>query len=285
MHSIMHDWLQLSGQSNGWYCKMQKTIDMALRSLAGRSACTVIQLDKTAPRELITLNADMSFPAASLAKLPILVEVARQVETGTLSWETRYKVSQAASVSNTGVLADLLPDLQPTLHDLAHLMITISDNTAANMLLDLVGMQAVNTTMQQLGLTSTWLERRFIDFAARKAGRDNWTTAGDMALLLSYLSTGMLPDHERLLSMLLSQNDRTMLPAYWGEEVPFAHKTGELPGILHNAGILYPPDMSDTPFIIVVLTSEMADEPLTRYALARLGRMIYDNIKQQAMTA
>lgn len=263
---------------------MQNTIEMALNSLKGRSACIVIQLGKVAPRELISINADMPFPAASLAKLPILVEVARQVQAGILSWETRYKVPENASVSNTGVLADLLPDLQLTLHDLAHLMITISDNTAANMLLNLVGMQAVNVTMQQIGLTSTWLERRFIDFEARKAGRDNWTTAGDMALLLSYISTGLVPYHERLLSILLCQNDRSILPAYWGEDVPFAHKTGELPGVLHNAGILYARDMVDTPFIIAVLTSEMTDEPLTRYTLACIGGMIYNNIRQ-AMTA
>lgn len=259
---------------------MQKTIELALKSLGGRFACIVIQLDKAAPRELVMVNADMRFAAASLAKLPILIEVTRQVEAGRLSWETRYRVSEEASISNTGVLADLLPDLQPTLHDLAHLMITISDNTAANMLLNLVGMQAINVTMHQMGLTSTWLERRFLDFEARKAGRDNWTTAGDMALLLSYLCTGMLPDHERLLSMLLSQNDRTMLPAYWGEEVPFAHKTGELPGILHDAGILYLPDMISTPFVVIVMTAEMADGPLTRYTLARVGETIYKSIRQ-----
>ena len=263
---------------------MQKTIELGLTSLGGRFACIVVQLDKAAPRELVTINADMPFPAASLAKLPVLVEVARQVEAGLLSWETRYKVPETTGINNTGVLADLLPDLQPTLHDLAHLMITISDNIAANMLLNLVGMQAINVTMQHLGLTSTWLERRFLDFDARKAGRDNWTTAGDIALLLSYLCTGMLPDHERLLSILLCQNDRTILPAYWGEEVPFAHKTGELPGILHDAGILYPPDMIETPFIIVAMTSEITDAPLTRYTLARVGGTIYNDI-MQALTA
>jgi len=259
---------------------MQESIELALASLSGRFACIVMQLGYAAPKELVSINADLRFPAASLAKLPILVEVARQVAMGALSWETRYKVLEAASVNSAGVLSDLLPDLQPTLHDLAHMMIAISDNTAANMLLDLVGMQAINQTMLQLGLTATWLERRFIDFAARKAGRDNWTTAGDMALLLSYFRTGLLPDNDRMLNMLLCQNDRTILPAYWGEEVPFAHKTGGLPGILHDAGILYPPDMPDMPFIIVVMTSDMVDEPLARYVLSRVGGTIYNGIRQ-----
>ncbi|HEV2654107.1 MAG TPA: serine hydrolase, partial [Ktedonobacteraceae bacterium] len=108
---------------------MQKTIETTLASLGGRYACIVLQLNEAAPGELVSLNSDLLFPAASLAKLPILVEVARQVEAGKLSWETRYSVTEAARVQSDGVLADLLPDLQPTLHDLAHLMIAISDNT------------------------------------------------------------------------------------------------------------------------------------------------------------
>jgi beta-lactamase class A len=257
---------------------MQKTIETTLASLGGRYACIVMQLDEAAPRELISLNSDLLFPAASLAKLPIFIEVARQVEAGKLSWETRYSVTDAARVGSDGVLADLMPDLQPTLHDLAHLMIAISDNTAANMLLDLVGMQTVNATMQQLGLASTRLERRFIDFDARRAGRENWTTAADVALLLSYLCTDLLPDNERLLNMLLCQNDRTLLSAYWGEDVPFAHKTGGLPGILHDAGILYPPHAPRAPYILAALTSDMTDEPLTRYTLARVGEAIYNAV-------
>ena len=262
---------------------MQKTIETTLASLGGRYACIVLQLDEAAPGELVSLNSDLLFPAASLAKLPILIEVARQVEAGKLSWETRYRVTEAACVQSAGVLADLLPDLQPTLHDLAHLMIAISDNTAANMLLDLVGMQAVNATMLQLGLASTWLERRFIDFDARRSGRENWTTAADMALLLSYLCTELLPDNERMLNMLLCQNDRTILPAYWGEDVPFAHKTGGLPGIIHDAGILYPPHAPTVPYILVALTSDMEDEPLTRYTLARVGEAIYNIVARVAV--
>ena len=259
---------------------MQKTIETTLASLGGRYACIVLQLDEAAPRELVSLNSDLLFPAASLAKLPILIEVARQVEAGKLAWETRYKVTEVARVKSDGVLADLSPDLQLTLHDLAHLMIAISDNTAANMLLDLVGMQAVNATMLQLGLASTWVERRFIDFDARRAGRENWTTAADMALLLSYLCTDLLPDNERMLNMLLRQNDYTILSAYWGEDVPFAHKTGGLPGIIHDAGILSPPHAPRTPYVLVALTSDMADEPLTRYTLARVGDAIYNAVSR-----
>jgi len=266
---------------------MQKIIEQELAALGGRSACIVIQLNENGPEGLVAINPNMVFPAASLAKLPILVEVARQVELGLLSWERRYPVPKSARVHGSGVVADLSTDLQPTLRDLAHLMIAISDNTAANMLLYLVGMEAVNSTMQQVGLTSTHLERRFMDFAARKAGRDNWTTPGDMALIFSYLCSELLPGRESMLNMLLRQNDNTILSGYWGEDIPFAHKTGGLEGVLHDAGILYPPLPSGiahtprTPLILVVMTADQADEPLTRYTLARIGRIFYNGYCQR----
>ena len=255
---------------------MQNAIEHELAELGGRSACIVLGLKHTAPQELVSINPDMIFPAASLAKLPILVEVMRQVDLDILRWDTRYVVPTSARVPGSGALADLSPDLRPALSDLAHLMISISDNTAANLLLYLVGMDSVNTTMHQLGLTSTRLERRFMDFEARKSGRDNWTTAGDMALLLSYLCTDFFPGKEQILNMLLRQNDNTLLSVYWGEDVPFAHKTGGLQGIIHDAGILHPSHAPQVPLIVVVMTAEQADEALTRYTLARIGKIIYD---------
>ncbi len=218
----------------------------------------------------------MVFPAASLAKVPILVEVARQItrSTNPLRWETRIQVPDSARVPSDGVLADLSPELRPTVHDLAHLMITISDNTASNMLLDLVGMDAVNATMHEMGLAQTRLERRFIDFAARQAGRDNWTTAADMALLYSYFFSDMLPGQEILLKILLRQNDTHILPAYWGDDTLFAHKTGGLEGIIHDAGILFRFEHDPSPLIIVVLTADQTDVPLTQLTLARVGRMV-----------
>ncbi len=259
---------------------MQKAVEQIVAGLGGRVACIVFLLDNVAPKELVSINGDLLFPAASLAKLPILVEVARQVSLGMLSWDMPCVVPEQARVSSDGVLADLSATFRPTLHDLAHMMIAISDNTASNVLLDLVGMEAVNTTMQQLGLSSTRLERHFIDDAARKAGRENWTTAGDMALLFSYFCTELLPEREQILAMLLHQNDRTLLPAYWSEAVPFAHKTGGLPGVLHDVGILYPTQSAGTALILVVMTAEQTDESLTRYMLSHIGKIIYDTWPQ-----
>lgn len=259
---------------------MQAEIERELATLRGNSSCIVIRLEEASPKELVSINPERRFPAASLAKVPILVEVARQVEFGTLAWDTRYTIPVAAHARSSGVLADLTADLRPTLHDLALLMIAISDNTASNVLLDIVGMEAVNVTMHQLGLYETHIERHFMDDAARKAGQENWTTAGDMALLLSFFCADVLPGRDEMLKMLLRQNDDSTIRAYWDEGIPYAHKTGELAGIVHDAGILnppYPQQATQPPLINVVMTAEQNDVPLTRYTMARIGRIILHN--------
>jgi len=259
---------------------MQTEIERELATLGGKSSSIVIRLEEASPKELVSINPEQRFPAASLAKVPILVEVARQVEFGMLAWDTRYSIPAHAHVASCGVLADLNADLRLTLRNLAHLMIAISDNTASNILLDIVGMEAVNVTMHQLGLYETRIERHFMDDAARKAGQENWTTAGDMALLLSFFCADVLPGRDEMLKMLLRQNDNDTLPAYWSGEIPYAHKTGELAGVVHDAGILnppYPQPATQLPLIIVVMTAEQNDVPLTRYTMARIGRIILHN--------
>ena len=256
---------------------MQAEIERELATLGGEYACIVLLLGEATPTELVSIAPEHRFPAASLAKVPILVEVARQVEFGMLTWDTRYAIPNDAHAASSGVLKSLDASLQPTLRDLAYLMITISDNTASNVLLDIVGMEAVNVTMHELGLYETRLERRFMDFEARQAGRENWTTAGDMALLFSLFYTDLLPGRDEMLKMLLQQQDNNTLAAYWNEDVPYAHKTGELTGIVHDAGILYPPYSQPAvqpPRIIVAMTAKQNDVPLTRYTLARIGRII-----------
>ena len=259
---------------------MQAEIEHELTVLGGKSSCIVLRLEQDTPKELISIAPDQRFPSASLAKVPILVEIARQIALGTFTWDTRYAVPPSPYTDSEAVLAELSPDLRPTVRDLAYLMIVISDNAASNVLLDIVGMEAVNVTMQQLGLYETRIERHFTDFEARRRGQENWTTPGDMALLLSLLCSNMLPERDEMLSMLLHQTDTSTMPAYWDEGVSYAHKTGRLPGIVHDAGILnppYPSPQAQAPLIIVLMTEEQNDVPLTCYTMARIGRMILNN--------
>jgi beta-lactamase class A len=255
---------------------MQVELTSLLAPLGGEVACLVISMEQDGPRTLCTFNPDHIFPAASLAKVPILVTLAYCLEDAAFpySWGTPLSVPASACVPSDGLLADLSRNWQPTIQDLAYLMITISDNSAANVLLDLIGMERINATVLKLGLQHTRLERHFMDFEARQAGRDNWTTAADMALLFSALPGDRVPSAARILQILQRQHDNALLSAYWEEDGLFAHKTGGLPGVVHDAGLLFYAPADLEPLIIVALTAEQEDVPLTALTLARAGRVL-----------
>lgn len=113
--------------------------------------------------EEIARNAERSMPTASVFKLPLLIEVFRQAEAGALDLDERITLRAEDIVMGSGILRDFGPGLQPTLRDLAMMMVIVSDNSASNLLLDRVGgPQRVNATMRDLGLPSIVVHRRIV---------------------------------------------------------------------------------------------------------------------------
>jgi beta-lactamase class A len=100
-------------------------------------------------------NADTPFPMASVVKVPILYELYRQVEAGSVDLNKRILFAAHHLVPGSGILQDLDFGLAPTLKDLATLMITVSDNAATDLVIEQIGRAQVETAMQALGLTST----------------------------------------------------------------------------------------------------------------------------------
>jgi beta-lactamase class A len=118
-----------------------------LGGTVGIAACNL------ASRATYALNADERFPLASCFKIPIMVEVLRRVDDGVLRLEQRVTLSEADK-SPGSTLIHCHEGLQPSVRDLLYLMITLSDNTATDMLWRLVGLGSVNETMRDLGLAS-----------------------------------------------------------------------------------------------------------------------------------
>ena len=102
--------------------------------------------------ERVSHNADTVFFTASTLKVPLLVELYRQVDAGLIDVNQRINLADALRVPGSGVLKELSSGFQPTVHDLAMLMIIISDNTATDILYNKVGGDNINDTMRQLGL-------------------------------------------------------------------------------------------------------------------------------------
>jgi beta-lactamase class A len=213
------------------------------------------------------------FPAASVIKVPILLEVYRQAQAGLLSLQEEVVLKDDHKVGGAGVLLELHAGLPLTLEDLCRLMIVVSDNTASNLLLDRVGEQAVNTLMASLGMTGSWLGRRFMEPAT--AERDNRMTPVDAARALKSLWTGELLGtfNEPARSILSRQQYREKIPLLLPEGVAILHKTGELDGVRHDAALVLHPRR---PYLISLFTDQGGAPWQVDLGLARISRACFD---------
>ncbi|MDR7436677.1 MAG: serine hydrolase [Armatimonadota bacterium] len=225
------------------------------------------------------------FPAASIIKIPVLVEALRQVQEGRLRLHDRVAISARAKVGGFGILKELESVGELTLRDLLTLMIIISDNTAANLCIDLVGMDRVNDLLASLNLGGTVLQRKMMDMEARQRGLDNFTTPDDTARLLELLATRRVLDPELCdlaIGILSRQQVRDRIPLLLPPDVTVAHKTGELPEIRHDAGIIF---STPGPLIVAAFTKGFST-PLGRglvggeasTLIAEISRMAYDAV-------
>ena len=140
--------------------QVERALDAIVAQAGGEVAFAAMNL--TTGQELAR-NAERSMPTASVFKLPLLVEVFRQAEAGALDLDQRVTLRADDVVMGSGILRDFGPALQPTLRDLAMMMVIVSDNSASNLLLDRVGgPQRVNATMCELGLPSIVVHRRIV---------------------------------------------------------------------------------------------------------------------------
>ncbi|MGG1658589.1 serine hydrolase [Brevibacillus sp. NRS-1366] len=255
--------------------KLENTIQELAASVDGRVA-VFIEWDEGH----VYLNEQESFPSASLIKIPIMIEALRQAQEGKTDLSSTFVIPSEERVGGMGVLAHLSSGIQISLGDLVSLMIAISDNTATNLVIHEVTMEAVNQLAARLGCAQTVLARKMMDTLAVKMGRDNYTSARDIGLFLKEIVTGNTLDpfgKEAAFQMMRQQQFHTKLPASFINQMPsdsiFAHKTGELPGIEHDAGIL---KTGDQYVYMAVLTSHLADSAAGREFIARVGKAVFD---------
>jgi len=226
-----------------------------------------------------SVNADRVFPAASLYKLPIMIETIRQIQLGRISPDQMLVVSRANYVLGSGVLQGRLGESLPV-RDLLRLMIGESDNIAAMMLLDLTGLNNVNQTMVGLGLQST----RLLDWhlASANEGIGPYSTSpADVGTLLQTVAQGRLVDQatsDEALRLLGQKQASDLLSEALPWNVKVAHKWGEIPGARHDAGIVYTPRFQ---YIIVVMTENVDPRGSPTY-IRDVSKSVYDYFDQQA---
>lgn len=225
--------------------------------------------------ERMAINENLTFPQGSAIKVPILMEVYKQAHEGRFRLTDRRRIEKASMVGGSGILKEFGDGMSElSIYDLCVLMVVLSDNTATNLLIDLVGMENVNRTMASLGLARTRLQRRMIDPAASARGEENLSTPAEAARLMEILYRGEFINRdvcEQILA-ILKKPKRTALSSGVPSDVPIASKPGGIPGVSTEWAIVY---LKERPYVLVVMENYGIGEEASA-AFRDISRTVYD---------
>lgn len=291
--------------------KLEAEVAQTDRELDGVVGVAITDL--TSGQQLLH-NADQVFPTASVIKLAVLAELYRQEQQGGAAVSKKddaagaskkddaagaagpagaaknarladlYTVRKEDLVPDSDILGGLTPGVSRiTNRDLATLMVSVSDNSAANVLIERVGIENVNALLDSLGLKQTRLRRKMMDLEAARQGRENVATPRELAALLEAVYSGKVlqkPLAQKSLSddfFKVLSSGRTHYKAYFRaggipDDVVIAEKEGELEGVRADCGVVFVPGR---PFVLCVMTSYLADERAGEAAISRIAGAAY----------
>ena len=192
----------------------------------------------------LSVNENIPLPSASLVKIPIMAACFYAASEGKINLKSYLMLKSNTKVTGSGILKNYPAGTQVTIEKLIHIMIAESDNTASNMLIELLGFDYLNDTFKKLGLNNSNIVRKMMDFQSRRQGRENYTTAADMAYILEQMYRGKFLNREtslKCIDILKDQRMHDRIPARLPSGTPVAHKTGLERGICHDVGIIFTP--------------------------------------------
>ena len=286
-----------------------------LAAFPGRAGVVIRDLadGRTCARE-----ADHRFPTASVFKVPIMVELFRQVEAGMHRFDDRHRIHRGLCRHGTHV-DDCAVGTTWSLLDLCERMIVHSHDVATDLILDVIGLESINRTMDALGFADTrvcmpigrWhylaiglgdapindendaigeirVRDGGIDFdgpAYTDREHNNVTSARDMADMLERMRAGKLLNpaaSKQMLDMLHRCAHRGMIPRHLDPKIPVAHKHGQSARIRADVGIV---ELPGRPLIISVLTLavEEGEARPGRELIAELSRQVVGSLCPEAL--
>lgn len=197
--------------------------------------------------------------SASMIKVFIMAAVMEKVNNGEINLDERIYLQSSDKVGGAGILAGYASGTELTLREVMELMITHSDNTATNMVIDRIGMAAINDYIQRQGYGDTVLRRKMMDYDAIAAGRENFSSVRDLGTFFTRLYNLECVNAEYdqiMLDFLVKQTDTECFNAALpGKQI--AHKTGALDGLFDDGGIIYS-EAGDA--VLVIMTENYTGE-------------------------
>lgn len=215
------------------------------------------------------INGNRQFVSASMIKLLILAEFIKQLDANTVSLTNTYTLKASDIVGGAGIIGSNGEGSTYTLDELAYYMIAESDNTSTNVLIDILGLDTINTRASELGLLKTDLERKMMD---ESGTGQNHMSVTDAETILAGIANHTIASESacnKALDYLYAQTDDEALAQGIPNGVAFAHKTGALDTCRHDAGIVY----CKKPYIIAVFTEEV---PSPESLMETISKTVYE---------
>ncbi len=257
--------------------------------IASSGADIAVAMRTVDGRTELLIDPDKPFHAASTMKVPVLIELFRQARAGTLSLDEQIPVRNEfhsivdGSVYELSVGDDSDKEVYEaagktmSLRRLSELMITVSSNFAANLLIERLGVEKIRATVTRLGADGMQVLRGVEDDKAFEKGLNNTTTARGLLVLFDKLARGAAVDpaaDAEMIGILERQRFNEAIPAGLPAGTPVAHKTGSITRINHDAGIVYGP----RPYVLVLLVRGIEDRTKSAAIMADLSRTIFESL-------
>ncbi|HWI51056.1 MAG TPA: serine hydrolase [Symbiobacteriaceae bacterium] len=236
--------------------------------------------------EQIDYNGSMAFPPASTVKLPVLYEVFRGAREGRWSLDDMLTLTAANIVEGSGVLLDLTPGLRLSVRDVATLMVVVSDNTATNMLVDLVSVAGVNRSLQELGIDDVRMNRKIGMNMELPLGE---ATPAGMARLMQLIARHEVlrtQDCLAMIDILKRQKHKELTNRFIPEtdneddapSVRIASKSGWIRGTRNDVALIWAPKAT---YVLSMFSKGCKDRRFyhdneAAIALARVSQAVYE---------
>ena len=217
-------------------------------------------------------------PPASMIKVFVLAKLMQDVHDEKISLDEKLELKSSDLTSGSGIVNGYKIGTQIDIRRLAELMISESDNTATNMLIDKIGIDEINKYLDENGYYDTQLNQKMMQTSRR--GKLNSSSVEDLGTLFSriYLHECVSPElDEMMVTFLLRQKDSECFPAAlpnWR----IAHKTGEIDRLYDDGGIFYG---SDSDFILVIMNENYSGRAETIEKMKRIAKLIALNYMEK----
>ena len=235
----------------------------------------------------VTIDPEKPVATASVIKLPLMLQAFEQVKAGKIKLTDPVELTKDNQVPGSGVLGMLDPGLKLTLKDAITLMMVLSDNTATNMVIDVVGLKPTNDMLARMNLKNTYFYKKVYKKAEGPQPPDQKqfglgkTTAEEMGKVMESIYRCDLGDHDlcaQMITIMRNQQYRNMIPRYIEAEdtsedlSAIADKIGALDEVRNDVALIY---TKKGPVVISIFTYDNADKSWTpeNSAEMMMGRM------------